>query len=136
MARLENNQERALPPPPAPPRRSANPWKFSETARKPASRPESFNRNVLDELMKHAPADVARTEKQAPPKASKTRAPPGLPFLVITGIAILIVLRIFMQARDGRDWQGMIGPLVVIAFIAHGWWRLRQRREAKKTRSD
>jgi hypothetical protein len=136
MARLEDDQKRSLPPPPAPPRRGANPWKLSGTARKPESRPESFNRNVLDELMKHAPADVARTEAQAPPKASNTRASPGLPFLVITGIAILIVLRIFFEARDGGDWQGMIAPLVVIAFIAHGWWKMRQRREANKTKPD
>lgn len=136
MARLEDNQERALPPPPAPTRRSANPWKLSGTARKPDLHPESFNRNVLDELIKRAPADIARTKQQAPRQASNTHASSGLPFLIITGIAILFVLRIFFEARDGRDWQAIIVPLVVIAFIAHGWWKMRQRRETNKTKTD
>lgn len=141
MARLEDKLKPGLPPPPAPPKRAANPWKFSETARKPEPRPESIRQQLLDELMEHAQAEETHVEVEAPPQAAPTQAAPaggrpGLWFLAVAGIAVLIVARIFFEARKGDDWVGMLGPLIAIAFIAHGWWRFRQRREAKKIKPD
>jgi hypothetical protein len=131
MAKLEDDRKRALPPSPAPPRRSANPWRFSETARKPEPRPEPVSQGLLDELMKQAPADDAIAEVETPPPASVALARPILWFLVIAGVVVLIVLRVFFEAREDGDWVGIIGPLLAIAFIAHGLWRMRQRRRAR-----
>jgi hypothetical protein len=145
MARLEDKQNRGLPPPPAATRRSANPWKFSETGRKPEPRPEPIGQQLLEELMRQAPVDEgpadeapareAPVHKEASPPAAPARARPGLWFMVIAGVVILVALRIFSEARADGDWAKLIGPLVLIAFIAHGWWRARQRREANKSRT-
>jgi hypothetical protein len=149
MARLEDNQNHGLPPPPAATRRSANPWKFSETGRKPEPRPEPIGQQLLEEWMQEAPveegsahealahegpAHEAPAHREAPPPAAPARARPGLWFMVIAVVVILVALRIFFEARANGDWAKLIGPLVLIAFIAHGWWRARQRREAKKTK--
>ena len=137
MARLTDDQKRELPPPPAPPRRSANPWTLSETARKPEPRPESSTRNILDELIKQAPTEDSHAEQEVPPPpAGAVRPRPKPWFLVIAVVAVVIVLRVLLESRKDSDWAGMIGPLVVIAFIAHGWWKMRQRREANKTKRD
>ncbi len=135
MTTLEDKHKPGLPPPPAPPRRAANPWRFSETARKQEQRPESISRQLLDELMEQAPADEVHAQEEAPPPAPAARGRPGLWLLVIAGVVIVIAVRIFLEARDDGDWMKAIGPLVAIAFIAHGWWRFRQRREAKKTKT-
>ena len=135
MTSLKDNQKRGLPPSPAPPRRSANPWKFSETARKPEPRPEPVSQQLLDELMRQAPEEEAHAQEEAPPPAAAVRARPGLWFFVVAGVVILIALRVFSDASKGGDWMKAIGPLLVIAFIAHGWWRARQRREAVKQKS-
>jgi hypothetical protein len=133
MTTLDDKQKPGLPPPPAPPKRAANPWSFSETARKQEQRQDSIGPGLLAELMKKAPTDDAHTEVQEPPQAAAARARPGLmPFVVVAAVFI-IVLRIFFQARGGGDWIRFIGPLLLIAFIVHGWWRIRQRRDTKKT---
>jgi hypothetical protein len=131
MAKPEDNRTPALPPPLAPPRRGANPWRLSETARKPVARPESIKPNLLDELMKQAPAGDAHVEPEAPPPAGAARSRSLLGFVVVGAVAVLIVLRIFFDSGEDRDWAGMIGPLLVIAFIAHGWWRMSQRRRER-----
>lgn len=141
MARLEDRGNKGLPMSPAPPRRGANPWRFSETARKPEQRPEPIGQQLLEELMPQppggeGPAHEAPVHEQAPPPAAPSHARPGLMSLVVVGFAALIVMRIFFAAREGGDWVGIIGPLLVIAFIAHALWRLRQRREAKKTKPE
>lgn len=136
MTSLQDKRNPGLPPPPAPPRRSANPWRFSETARKAEPRPEPIGQQLLDELMKQAPADEFHTQEEAPPPAPAARGRPGLWFLVVAAVVVLIVVRIFFEARKDSDWMGMIGPLIAIAFIAHGWWRFRQRREARKAKLD
>ena len=132
MARLEDSGHRGLPMSPAPPRRGANPWRLSETARKPEQRQDSISPDLLAELMKKAPADDAHTEVQEPPQAAAARARPGLMPFVVLVMVFVIAMRIFFQTRGGGDWIRFIGPLLVIAFIAHALWRLRQRREAKK----
>lgn len=136
MARLEDNQNHGVPPPPAATRRGANPWRLSETARKPEQRQDSIGPDLLAELMKEAPAKDAHTEVEEPPQAAAARARPGLMSLVIVGFAVMIVMRLFFAARKDGDWVGIIGPLLVIALIAHALWRLRQRREVKKTKPD
>lgn len=92
MAKLENQGQRGLPPPPAPPRRSANPWNFSETGRKreaPPPRPEEEEAaQLLEELFsgkagKAGKADGTRKAgRQAEPMATpqpKPLAPPAPP---------------------------------------------------------
>ena len=133
MARLEDSGNRGLPMSPAPPRRGANPWRLSGTARKPEQRQDSIGPDLLAELMKKAPADDAHAQVQEPPQAAAVRARPGLMSLVVVGFAAMIVMRLFFAARKDGDWVGIIGPLLVIVFIAHALWRLRQRREAKKS---
>jgi len=150
MARLEDNQNHGLPPPPAATRRSANPWKFSETGRKPEQRPEPIGRQLLEEWMQQAPveegpaheglaheapAHEAPVHIEAPPPAAPARARSGLGFIVIAAVVILVAFRIFSEARATGVSAKLIGPLVLIAFIAHGWWRARQRREANKSRT-
>lgn len=134
MARLEDSGSKGLPKSPAPPRRGANPWSLSETARKPEQQRESISLDLLAEMMNKVPAQNAHAEAVAPPQAAPKRARSGLIPLVAIGFAVLIVLRIFFQVRKDGEWVGIIGPLVVIAFIAHGLWRARQRREEKKSR--
>lgn len=133
MTTLDDNQKPGLPPPPAPPKRAANPWSFSETARKPEQRQDSIGPDLLSELMKKAPAADAHTEVKEAPEADASRARPGLAPFVVVGVAFVIVMRIFFQTRGGGDWIRFIGPLFVIVFIAHALWRLRRRRESKKT---
>ena len=133
MARLEDNQNHGLPPPPAATRRGANPWRLSETARKPEQRQDSIDPDLLAELMKKAPTDDAHTEVQEPPQAAAARARPGLMPFVVVGAVFIIVMRIFFQSRGGGDWVRFIGPLLLIAFIVHGLWRARQPRDTKKT---
>lgn len=134
MARLEDTKKRGLPPPPAAPRRGANPWKLSDTARKPEPTPRSVSRDLLEELIKQPPAEEPVAEHQAPQGPVATRSRPGFIGLVIVLIAVSIVARMFFDAREDRDWVRIIGPLIAIAFIAHGWWRFRQRREERKTK--
>ena len=139
MTTLSDKQKPGLPPPPAPPKRAANPWTLSETARKPEQRPEPIDQQLLEELIPQAPvgegpAHEAPAHEQAPPPVGPSRARPGWISLVVVGIAALIVMRLFFAARKDGDWVGIIGPLVAIAFIAHGWWRFSQRREAKKSK--
>ena len=146
MARLEDQQNRGLPPPPAATRRSANPWKFSETGRKPEPRPEPIGRQLLEEWMQEAPVEKgpahegpvheAPAHVEAPLPAAPARARPGWWFMVIAGVVILVVLRIFLEARANGDWAKLIGPLAVIVFIAARWSSFRQRREAKKIKPD
>jgi hypothetical protein len=134
LARLEDKGNRGLPPPPAATRRGANPWKLSDTARKPVPPPRSVVPDLLEELIQHAPADEPIAEHEAPQEPGATRSRPGVIGLVIVLIAVAIVARVFFDARKDGDWVKFIGPLIAIAFIAHGWWRMRQRREARKTR--
>jgi len=133
MTRLEDKQKRGLPPAPAPPRRSANPWKFSETARKQEPRPERSSPTLLEDLLKQAPAE--EESPQAPAPGGKKGARTGMWLLAIAAVAVVIVLRVLFEAGDSGEWVKAIGPLLVIAFVAHGWWRARQKRsESEKIR--
>ena len=136
MTTLSDKQNQGLPPPPAPPRRSANPWRLSDTARKPESRPQSTGTDLLGELIRQAPADEHVEEHQAPREPGAKRSPPALVGLVIFGVIVLIAVRVFLGARKDGDWMKLIGPLIFIAIIAHGLWRSRRRREARKTKPD
>ena len=82
--------------------------------------------------MKRAPAEEPSAEHQAPQSPGAASSRPGVIGLVILLIAVSIVARMFLDAREDRDWIRIIGPLVAIAFIAHGIWRIRQRRDTKK----
>jgi uncharacterized membrane protein len=136
MATLNDRQNKGLPKPPAPPRRGANPWRLSNTARKPEPVRPTVTPDLLVELMKRAPAEEPGAEREAPQEPGAAPKRPGLIGLVIVLIAVSIVARMFLDSRGDRDWVRIIGPLVAIAFIAHGIWRMRQRRGTKKTKPD
>lgn len=141
MARLEDTGNRGLPPPPAATRRGANPWRLSNTARRPepaglsdAAQP-TLGPQLLAELLTKSAAEDAVNHDSPPPKAVAPSSRPGLAGLVFVLIAASLVWRIFFDdLRDG-DWMKFIGPLVVIVFIAHGLWKSRQRREAARGQS-
>lgn len=147
MARLEDKGKRGLPPPPAPPRRSANPWKYSATARKREAEPAPTP--VQDLLEGIVVADEPQAPARAPAHAgAPSQAPPerahrvtekrgaGVWPLFVLLIAIGIVVKVVSEGFEGRDWRQMVAPLIAIAFIAHGWWRLRQRRRDKSGQAD
>ena len=136
MTTLNAKQNAGLPKPPAPPRRGANPWRLSDTARKPEPVRPSVSPDLLAELLKRAPAEEPGAEHEAPQEPGAAPARPGVIGLVIVLIAVSIVARVFFDARGDRDWVRIIGPLVAIAFIAHGIWRMRQRRETKRPKPD
>lgn len=135
MARLEDSGNTGLPKPPAPPRRGANPWRLSETARKPESQSQPLDPHLLDELMEHARAEESHAPAEAPPPAATKRPRSGIPFMAIVIIAALIAYRFFSNGRLSGDWIARFWPLLVVAFIAHGWWQARQRREAARQKS-
>ncbi len=141
MARLEDSGNKGLPRPPAPPRRGANPWRLSASAQKPEPQSQPMTQELLEELISHARVDDAQpraapAQEEPPPPAAASGGRPGFIFLAIAGVLIVIAIRVFFEARAKGDWTKLIGPLVLIAFIAHGWWRARQRREANKSRRD
>jgi hypothetical protein len=143
MTQLVDDRKRGLPPPPAPVRRGSNPWKLSDTARKPeAPRAESVPR-LLEDLMAEAHAGAGAGAQQEPlppehtapaPETTHRRASGLLPLIFIAMIA-LFALRMLMQEPDKENWIRLIGPALIILFIAHGWWKQRQRRrESRQTR--
>lgn len=154
MARLENKGSTALPPPPAPTRRSANPWKYSDTARRrdPVPEPEPPSlQDILEEMQASGDPHVAPGRKAeqppplapAPPPASTTYQPPqaakrggGIWPLFILLIAVGIIIKVVSQAAETGEWRAAIAPVVAILFIAHGWWRMRQRKERKDGERD
>ena len=99
----------------------------------PEHGPASMSPDPLAEWMQKARAANTRAEVHEPPPAAATGTRPGLmPFVVVAAV-FMIVMRIFFQSRGGGDWVRFIGPLLLIAFVAHGLWKARQRRDAKKT---
>ena len=143
MARLENSGKTALPPPPAPTRRSANPWRFSKTARRQDPvESEETSRELLEAL-------IAETREQAPARTGRAPEPateivpgpatqrrgfgfwPLLVLLLITGVFIKFV----MDAMESGDWRQTIPALFAILFIAHGWWRARRRQREPEDES-
>lgn len=147
MARLENKPARGLPPPLAPTRRSANPWNFSETARRreaPAE-PHPSLQDILDDLQasgdphttphhaepEAAPAPPAASAFESRPPAAAKKSGSGIWPLLILLIAVGIIIKVVSQAMETGEWRAAIAPIVAILFIAHGWWRMRQRRDQK-----
>ena len=140
MARLEDTGNTGLPNPPAPPRRGANPWRLSETAQMRESQPQPLNPHLRDELIEHAHveelhAQVPRAQAEAPPPAAVKQPRSGISFLPILILAAFIAYRFFFDGRDAGGWIVKLWPLLVIAFIVHGWWRARQRRAEDKSRT-
>lgn len=137
MARLEDQRKPGLPRAPAPPRRGVNPWKLSDSARKPPAPPPEHRPTLLETLVTEAEAggetgetrrDERTREKPAPALAERRRQRFGLWPLIVLGMAVALVLRGWTTAKDTGNWVKLIAPLLAILFIAHGWWRLRRRR--------
>ncbi|MGQ0384369.1 MAG: hypothetical protein ACT4UP_06785 [Gammaproteobacteria bacterium] len=156
--KLEDRGQRGLPAPPAPTRRSANPWKFSDTARRRAPPPQAAREEedaarMLEELFGGKPAEDAAAKPArappasapppvlAPPREHKTQSPfkskrrsgfwPLLMLLLIAGIVVKLV----SEGRIGGNWRELAPALFIIFFIAHGWWRSRKRRD-ERTKDD
>lgn len=142
MAKLENQDRRGLPPPPAPTRRSANPWRLSDTARKreaPPPRGEVAAEQLLEELFAGKPREEAPPGTLQPP-AAEERRPQGMmrsrrkssfwPLLVLLLIAGVLVKLVF-EARESGDWRELIPAIFAILFIAHAIWRSRRRRDGR-----
>src|ERR1700741_3262558 len=145
MARLENKPGLGLPPAPAPTRRSANPSKFSATARKREHGPESAQpslEDILDELQ--TAAGQRKTPEHPEPPGHEPPAQPvahepqlaakrggGVWPLFVLLIAVGIIFKVVSQALETGEWRGAIAPIIAILFVAHGWWRMRQRRDEK-----
>jgi hypothetical protein len=145
MASLEDRRKPGLPPPPAPTRRGANPWHFSNTARKRESPLPQDSPDLLESLMTDAHGgkdaepghEPPAPDNDTPPRETRRRSGFGLLPLVVLGMAVVIVLRQLMKARGTGEWAGLIVPLLIILFVAHGWWKLRKRRnELRPPRSN
>lgn len=145
MAKLEDRGQRGLPPPPAPTRRGSNPWKLSDTARKreaQAARGQDTAAKLLEELLAgkeaeqamSAPPPAAAAERAQPVQTRPRRAGfwPLLALLLIVGV----IVKIAADVRAGADWRELIPALFVLFFIAHGWWRSRQRRGSRAEGKD
>ncbi|HEU0225629.1 MAG TPA: hypothetical protein VFR29_09350 [Steroidobacteraceae bacterium] len=142
MAKLENRGRRELPPPPAPTRRGANPWRLSDTARKreaPPPRGDVAAEQLLEELFAGRPHEEAPPGAPQPP-AAEERRPQGMmrsrrrssfwPLLVLLLIAGVLVKLVF-EARDSGDWRELIPAAFAVLFIAHAIWRSRRRRDGR-----
>lgn len=159
MARLEDKGKRGLPPPPAPTRRSANPWPFSDTARRrqpprvedlaqpeEPTQAENLQRELLEGLI------LGSAKKRESPQPASTMPPPGQgpakpashksltkprrrgrfwPLLALLFMAG-IVIKVVSEAGMTGEWRRAFPALIAIAFIAHGWWRSRKRREERE----
>ena len=147
MARLEDKGQRGLPPPPAPPRRSANPWKLSDTARKREEpRPASIQ-DLLEEFQHaagepppreppaaHEPEPVpwqpSTPQPQPAPAPPRESSGPWPLFLLLVAIGVIFKIALAV-GEGGGNWRLVIGPLIVLLFIGQALWRMRQRRRRK-----
>lgn len=140
MAKLEDRGQRGLPPPPAPTRRGANPWRLSDTARKresPLSGGDVAAQELLEELFPGKRQEQALPDTLQPPPAEERRPQammrsrrksgfwPLLALLLIAGVLVKLVL----EARETGDWRELIPAIFAILFIAHAIWRSRRRRD-------
>jgi hypothetical protein len=147
MAKLEDRGQRGLPPPPAPTRRSANPWRLSGTARKseaPPPREDVAAEQLLEELFAGKPREEAPpatlqprpTEERRPQSQWRSRRKSGFwPLLVLLLIGGVLV-KLFFEARESGDWRELIPAIFAILFIAHAIWRSRRRRDGQEERED
>lgn len=142
MAKLEDRGQRGLPPPPAPTRRGANPWRLSDTARKREAPPPGGDvaaQQLLEELFSGKRQEPATPATLQPPPA-EGRRPQGMmrsrrksgfwPLLVLLLIAGVLV-KLVLEARESGDWRELIPAIFAILFIAHAIWRSRIRREGR-----
>lgn len=135
------DSRQGLPPPPAPTRRGANPWKLSAGA---AKQPEPAPRaqDVLKQLLEQAGAPQPRGEEvvfevpeepepqpHRPPEPGRRKRGIGVLPLIVFAFAALVVLRQLFEAREHRNWAALIGPVLILLFVLHGLWQMRRRRQ-------
>lgn len=139
MQKLEDRSPRGLPPPPAPTRRGANPWRLSDTARKhePSPQEEEAASRLLEELLVPTPPPAAgRSEPVAAPGqparprsfARPRRRAGFLPLLALLLIAG-VIFRLALQATESGDWRELIPALFILFFVVSSWLRSRRRRD-------
>jgi hypothetical protein len=147
MARLEDRGSTGLPRPPAPTRRSSNPWKLSDTARKREEpRPASIQ-DLLDEIQHQAeeppprespparkpePVSWQQPASQPQPAPAPPRESSGPWPLFILLVAVGVIFKIALTiGQGGGNWRMALGPLILLFFVGQAWWRARQRRRRK-----
>lgn len=143
MIRLQSKEGSQLPPPPAPPARSANPWTFSETARaaEPA-RPSRYQR-LLEELERDAqpPGEVS---PEAPEPLFEQEPEAEAPTARGSGFSKLfpVVVFMIMFASVAREMLGAgasredllvlgIGAALLIVVLAAVYFALRLARKRR-----
>jgi len=143
MARLQRKEGSQLPPPPAPPARSANPWEFSETARAAEpGRPSRYQR-LLDEL-EHAAQPPGEASPEAPEplfeQEPEVEAPAarGSGFSKLFPIVVFLIMfasvaREMLEAGASREDLLVlgIGAALLIVVLVAVYFALRL---ARKTR--
>lgn len=107
----------ALPPPPAPTSRDANPWPMSSGSAAP-SRVRRHPR--MPDVPRGTPAPAGAD----PRRPRRTRWMPLAVLLFIAGLGVQMVL----VALERGEWQGAIGALVMLAMVALMVVRLVRRR--------
>ncbi|MBM5810681.1 MAG: hypothetical protein FJ191_01760 [Gammaproteobacteria bacterium] len=142
MAAPDHPSRSRLPPPPAPTHRSANPWRLSDTARKPDQPGRGERQESLEEILRAigvvdvpAQEEPAKTPDAVEPgrTAPARRTSSWLPLLFFI-IAAGVVLFELSQQRGTDDWVTALGPLVVILLMALTWWRRRRKNEEQGNR--
>jgi len=131
MATLKRKEGSQLPPAPAPPARSANPWKFSETARAAEpSRPSRYQR-LLDELehadqppgeaLPEAPQPLFEQEPEAEGPATRGSGFSKLFPVVVFLIMFASVAREMLEAGASREDLLVLGigaALLIVVLVA------------------
>ena len=107
----------ALPPPPAPTSRDANPWSMSSGAIAPArTRPHP--------RAPERPQGATGAAGTGPRHASRTRWMPLAVLLFIAGLGVQMVL----VGLERGEWEAAIGALVMLAMVALMVVRVFRRR--------
>ncbi len=147
MGLFDRSDKGGLPPPPAPTRRGANPWKFSDTAEKheSASDDEAPRElkgifDVLDEAIKesqHGGSESADSPAPSRPqdpvdkKGRKRSSGSALAWIIFGVFAVMTLIEFF----DGGESIFSLVPLVVMVFVAQRWLREKKRREQQDPES-
>jgi hypothetical protein len=143
MVRLQRQEGSQLPPPPAPPARSANPWKFSETARATEPSPPSRYQRLLEELERDSqqPGEVSQ-EAQEPlfeqEPAAEAPAARGSGFSKLFPVIVFLIMfasvaREMLEAGASREDLLVlgIGAALLIVVLAAVYFALRLARKQR-----
>ena len=100
-----------MPPPPAPPSRDANPWPMPE--QHPDTQQRARSRGPR---LGKSPFRVRPEQQTQPSKRERTRLAPVFIVFAVLGLTLKGVI----EAAQGGDLAGVIGPLIIIGLILFG----------------